>query len=165
MADRSARRRKQWTAVPAFNNGFTSNATAVGGGLGFTDADTVLRIIGEIGGFSSAAPVALDSCILTWAIGVFSTDAFAVGSTAMPDLASEPEYPWLYWYQAQFRFSTTALEAAEGSAAFRLGIDVRSMRKMKPRETLGFIYQYQDTGGSPPVTAYNTQCRVLLAKP
>jgi len=94
---------KQWGVLGNVSNAFVGNAVAIGGSLGFTESATVIRMIGEYGFFCTAAPVALDSARITFAIGVVSSDAVALGLTAVPDPAAEPEYPWLFWASHLFR--------------------------------------------------------------
>ena len=91
------RRNKEWVNIPASTNSFTGNATGSGGALESGTKLTVLRMLGEYAITLVPAPVALDECEIAVAIGVISSDAFALGASAFPDPVEEPEYPWLYW--------------------------------------------------------------------
>ncbi len=157
------RRVKEWAGLPQASNAFTSSTTAIIGDLAFTEPSTVLRMIFEYGLFSTAAPVALDAAHVSFGMAVVSTDAAAVGGTALPDPRTEPEFPWLFWAEHIYRAQSTALEDAEGMTVVRRSVDIHSMRKIKPRESLVFVAQYVDGGGTPPVTAFHESVRILLA--
>ncbi len=97
------------------------------------------------------------------ALGIFSTDAFAAG--AVPEPIEEAEYPWLYHKVHQVVFFSNSSTTAPGGSWLRQSFDVRSMRKVGPRETLAWVVQYIDVVGAPPVTAISSLVRVLLALP
>jgi len=143
----------------------TAGGTQVVSALAFSTADTVLRMLGEYTIAPTTAPTALDRAILTMAIGVVSSDAFAVGASAVPDPASEPEYPWLFWASHALHFTGTSVDGGAAGISVRRSFDVRSMRKMKPRESLIWVSEYSDLAGAPPLTATAGITRVLLALP
>ena len=153
---------KQWTRIQPVTVAMTADAIAVGGGRDFTEAQTVLRVVGEYDIQATAAPVQFDAAHITVALGIFSTDAFDLGQTAMPDPANEADYPWLYWASHLLRFGAAAIQDADGAGFVRRTLDIRSMRKVKPRETLGWVFQYENGGGDPPINVGNERCRVLV---
>jgi len=163
---RSKRMAKEWSFIPATVVAMTANATFVGGSLLLAGPATILRVIGEyIIGNTVAGVSASDSAIVTVALGVMSSDAVALGASAMPDPGAEGEYPWLYYSSHPFWFNTAGTPAYDEAprAAVRKSFDVRSMRKMKARESLGLVLQYEDVVGAPPLEFVPGNFRVLLA--
>ncbi len=153
---------KQWGFISNGVNAFTADATAIGGTLAFTEAQTILRMIGEYTIVATTAPVAFDAVEITVGIGIVSTDAATLGGTAMPDPGSEPEFPWLFWKAHQMRWNSMTVQDTDGSGYYRGQFDIRSMRKVKPRESLVWVFQYVDQGGTPPVNVSNVKTRVLV---
>ncbi len=169
MANRGGGRRlsKSWGFLPAVSVAMTADGTFGTSGLSFLAPDTVLRMIGEYTIGLSGAGTNGDGVFVVFAIGVISTDAFSLGATAMPDPGQEPDYPWLYWQSHGFRYPTaTGTAIGEGNdgpqATVRKSFDIRSMRKMKPRETLFGVLQYVDITGAPPMRADIGHTRVLI---
>ncbi len=161
----SNRMTKQWTSLggivnSSFNSASTNVAAAI---LNFTEAQTVLRMIGEyvIGPDATSAPVVGDTATLGVAIGVFSTDAASI--TAVPDPLAEPEYPWLYWKAHTLNFETTSVDPSTAQSSVRQSFDIRSMRKVKPRESLAMVIEYQSGGGDPTLLFSPSFTRVLVA--
>ena len=97
MADgrRTERKAKLWAAIPSLTATIVADSTAIGGALLFTSPQTVLRMLGEYTICPNAATVAVDICKVTVGLAKVSADAYALGATAMPDPAGEPEFPWL----------------------------------------------------------------------
>ena len=159
------RKTKQWLFLPGTSQAFTASATADLGSLAFTEAQTVLRMLGEYQIHRTAAIVQFDSAHFGVGIGIVSSDAVAAGNVAMPDPRDEPEFPWLYWadHLVTYRGTETEPEALDGSGFIRRTFDIRSMRKVKPRESLVFVVQYVDGGGAPPLTFVHQGIRVLVA--
>ena len=160
------KRRKSWSATPSIQLSFTGNATVLGGALSFGESGvTIMRMMGEYGLSLSAAPTAVDQILIAVGLGVISTDAFNLGATAVPDPAGEPEYPWLYWAQHSFEFSTASLDPNAAIANLRHSFDVKSMRKMGAGQSLAWIAQYVNVIGNPSVRLHIGQTRMLLALP
>ena len=153
---------KQWESLAAINISMTADSTNLGASSGTNTSQTVLRMIGEYVGLPSAATVAGDRAVVTVGIGVISSDAFAAGAGSVPDPAGESEYPWLYWASHPFRFGDTSVDPNSQSASVRHTYDIRSMRKMKPRESLALIVQYVDINGAPPIAFLFGATRVLI---
>ncbi len=155
---------KIWDAIPGSTQNHTANGTIGGASLAVTDAATFLRMIAEYIIGPTGAVVATDGCAITVAIGIISTDAFAAG--AFPDPSDEPEYPWLYWAQHFFEFGTAiGIGVGEGPTSeqhsVRRFVDSRSMRKIKPRESLIWVSEYVGTSGTPDMTVNIGETRVL----
>ena len=162
------RRRKQWTSLLG---GGPLNFTAVGSGgisnLAFGDGgNTILRMMGEYIITSVPMPVAADGCVITAAIGIFSTDAVTAGvSTAFPDFTAELEYPWLYWASHAFAFETADVDSNAAAGQIRHTFDVRSQRKVSPRQSLAWVFEYGNFAGNPAMNVWAGATRVLLALP
>ena len=156
---------KQWAGIPGIHLDFTSAVTLSGASLLVTESLTVFRMLAEYTISPSVAPsVAFDECVIVIGIGVCSTDAFAVAAAAaLPDPNSEPEFPWLYWASHPFYFPNAEESQGIRSQSLRRVIDIRSMRKLKPRESLFWVAQYGDINGTLPMTVAIGNTRVLLA--
>ena len=131
-----------------------------------------MRLLGnlEVSFDPSIALVANDEVDITVGLGIFSTDAVAVGAGSVPDPAAEPEYPWLLWQVMNLYtpFSTSGVAVAQmayGSASKIWKFDSRVMRKVKPGESLTWVVQYVDILGTPAVRYRMQQNRVLIALP
>ena len=155
---------KHWELLPSSSSAFTTGSTAFLSGNTPGHPATVLRMLGEYAIGSTAAPTALDACLISVGIGIVSADAAELGSTAMPDPSVEAEFPWMYWAEHAVFFSTTAADPNGANATVRRSFDVRSMRKIKPRETLALVAQYVDVVGAPPVQLVTAGIRVLFAE-
>ena len=153
---------KQWAGTSFGVAGFTAAGTEIGGLLAFTEAQTILRMIGEYTIQATLAPVAFDAVTITVGLAIVSSDAATLGATAMPDPGSEPSYPWLYWRAHGMRWGSTDIQSDDGSGYLRQQVDIHTMRKVKPRETLIWVFQYADRGGTPPVNVVSEATRVLV---
>ena len=158
-----ARRRKEWRSLPKSSMAFGAASTVNASQLAFTDAATVLRMLGEYTIAPSSAPAITDGAQITVAIGVISSDAAA--TTTVPDLGAELEYPWLYWASHPLFYRTVTVSQELGSGVVRVRFDVRSQRKMKPRESLVMIADYENLSGDPALAFYVGVTRVLVALP
>ena len=166
MADRfrTPRKVKEWAAIPAFSSSLTTDATVLGSGMAGATL-TVMRMLGEYTISPTSAPAALDNAQVTVGIGVVSLDAFTLGSTAMPDPAEEPSFPWLYWAAHPLWYPSVSIGEISGVGVVRQSFDIRSMRKINAREALSFVIQYVSLVGDPPLTFNAGQTRVLTALP
>jgi len=159
------RKNKQWSSIPGVQLNLTSAGTSGAASLPFTSPFTVMRMLGGfmVGPTNGGAFSAGDAMTLAFAIGVVSTDAVAAGAGSLPDPAGEPDFPWLYWKEATIFLQTATPAPGLGAHVERVSFDIRSMRKLKPRESLASIVQYVDISGVPPVNVQINQTRVLLA--
>ena len=160
------RKAKTWGSMPSINLALVGDGTSAGGNIAFASHFTVLRMLFEYIVGPTGTITAGDQAKVTLAIGVVSTDAAALGATAFPDPAGEPEYPWLYWADHMLHFPSAGAPLEPGGGgqnAVRKTGDIRSMRIVKPRETLTWVVQYSDNAGTPPITVNLGQTRVLLA--
>jgi len=154
---------KVWSSMPGTSDSLAASGTFLEGTLGFAEARTVIRMLGEYIIGPSAAPVAADVVRIAVGIGLVSTDAATLGASALPDPSSEPNFPWLFWAEHAFNFPGTDPQSGSDTYSVRRSFDIRSMRKVRPRETLVFVVQYVDVSGAPPMTIGVAATRVLLA--
>ena len=103
-----------------------------------------------------------DEMKLACGLAIISTDAFDLGATAVPDPAGDAEFPWLYWTEFALTSTTTDDRNAIGASNMRVEVDSRAMRKVKPGESMAWIFQYVDIAGAPVVDVQVNQMRVLL---
>ncbi len=153
---RGARQMKHWHQSSDVVGLLTGNATVILASFDIPDPATLLRTLGSVlvaptGGtvFSSG-----DRASCTFGLGIVSTDAFAVGATAMPDPATE-EYDWLWYYKTFVSFEASVDHpGAEIALTDRQEIATKAMRKIKPRHTLVLLAEYQDLNGTPNLTVF-----------
>jgi len=158
---------KQWGVIPAQSFGLTANSTTIGPNLPATASQTVLRMLGEYILGSTGVATAQDEVLVVVGIGVIATDLATVGGTGIPDPAGEPDFPWLYWASHSLFYPSAVSGTAGQGDQSRLGsvrvpFDIKSMRKMKPRESLALIVQYVDINGTPPIRFGLAHSRILL---
>jgi len=158
-----AKKVKQWSSLASGQIFFTTGTTSGVGTIAFGEAKTILRMLGEYTIQATASAAAGDFAIVTVGIGVTSTDAITAGGAALPDPAGEAEYPWLYHASHALIFASNGPDHSPQGASVRHRFDVRSMRKVKPRESLSMIVQYVDGAGAPPITFGTGIIRVLNA--
>jgi len=157
--------RKQWGSVGSsiINTASTNTTGIVAGFLARDESFTVMRLIGEYWIAPGAANVINDVMAISIGIGVVSVDAATLGGTAMPDPGTEPEYPWLYYGCHLMRMASANQDAlGDPSMALRRTFDVHSMRKVKPREALVVVFQFEDINGSPTYDLGWCKTRVLV---
>ncbi len=155
----SNRRRVGWNQFVGGSFAQTGNGTIVGPGLSpvtGVQAFTLVRIRGEVLVHLEGTLAADDNVRLAIGLGVFSTDAFTLGDTAMPDPLDDASFSWIWYWSGHLLMpgaatSATWDQATTGTAAVRMPIDTKGMRKIKNGETLGFVMQYADQTGTPPV--------------
>ena len=161
---RGQRQRKHWHDLPATLINLTASSTGAGGAFATVDPFTVLRMIGEYVIGPTSAPTALDACRVSVAIGVVSSDASAAGAASLPDPQDESDYPWLFWADHPFFFPVADADPDSAPTAVRRTFDIRSMRKIKPRESLQVVFQYGNITGDPPITVVMGQTRFLVGE-
>ena len=152
---------KQWTFIPGVSQGITGNGTFIGSFLSFGVPATILRVRGVSRvSFLPTGLTAEDECTVVFGLGVFSTDAVTAGAGSLPDPSAEPEYPWMWYGEAQM-YSPSA-NFGDAMVQVALEVDTRAMRKVKPGESLAMVGQYVDVTGVPGVRVMHGQHRVLI---
>jgi len=157
---------KAWLKIPSSSLSITSAGTVIAAGvLNFTGPGTILRVRGDILFAFGGVTVALDEMTFAMGLGLVSSDAAALGATAMPDPAAEADYPWLWWKEFSM-FSTFAIDGTgtdhSGQLQVRIPVDTKAMRRVKPGQTLVLTGQYVDVVGTPPVRWMVSGFRVLI---
>ena len=146
---RGARQRKHWHSLNGGAEDMGADGTFILGAFVFEDPATILRIVGR--GLMVTNGTIAGSDRATLAIGLVSTDALVLGTTAMPDPGSEPDYDWLWWYTLWLGAVTTADGSVIGQGE-RFAIESKAMRKVSPSKSLALLGQYTDISGAPPLT-------------
>jgi len=168
MARRSfgggTRMSKGWDGISGSLQGFAADGTAILGTLPFTSPGTILRIIGEYAIGLNGAPTAGDVATVSVGIAVVSSDAAIAGATALPEAFGDQPYPWLYWASHAMHFRTTTEDPSSQQSSGRFSIDVKSMRKVKDRETVVWIADYFNFNGDPPLAVAASALRILIAR-
>ncbi len=163
---RPRRQTKEWNSFGSTELNMTANGTfAAGTTLTDIGPRTVLRMLGEyILGFTEGGTFAAgDQVQIGLGIGIFSQDAVTVGPTALPEPLNDAEFPWLFWASHQlFLHDTTIQSISAGRAQVRHRFDIRSMRKLPLGQALGYVVEYVDGSGTPPVTANLAEVRTLV---
>ncbi len=161
------RKDKIWSGIGSGANSFATNATSllVAVSFGTDHSTTIMRILGNW--FVQPTPggtiAALDNAEIALAIGVVSSDAAALGLTAMPDPITDEGYPWLYWksFFCELDSADTTSPGNNPGHSHYFDIDVKSMRKIKPNESLVVVAQYLDNVGTPFMTVHFSGARIL----
>jgi len=154
---RGPKMRKHWHGFGTITErDVTANSTFILAQQGFIDTFTVLRFVGELlvvptGGGTFAAA---DAARVTVGLGIVTTDAATVGSSAMPDPADEPDFDWLWWYSTLVAWEDPTTPGQELGGTSRVPIASKAMRKMKPNMSVVILGQYVDVGGTPPVSVH-----------
>ena len=154
---------KQWSAAPGLILESAAAGQFLSGNLSFNVPATILRWRGYVSAVLDETMQAGDRVVLTYGIAVLSADAIALGDTAVPDPATEPEYPWVWWKE----FTLEAYVAAGhiggwGPNAQRYDIDSKAMRKVKPGEGIVIVGDRTNLAGAPVVNHDIGQLRVLI---
>ena len=150
---RGMRQRKHWHGTTNNALAFVGSSTGVLASFSLNDPATVLRILGEVvvfpgvavGGYSDA-----DEARMSVGIGIVSSDAAAVGSSAMPDPGGEPEFDWLWWWSTVWAIPDVD-STVVGLNQIRIPVHSKAMRKMKPASTIVVVAEYEDLQGAPPL--------------
>ena len=156
---------KSWDLLLGVQFSTAVDSTFLGGALGFLEPATILRMIVQPALYLLDATRQVgDGIVITTAIGIISSDAFAAGAGSVPDPAVEAEYPWLFWKSITLHAEEANGDQAAGASVYREvdSINVKSMRKIKPREILAWIIQTTSAAGAPATVLRVPSVRVLV---
>ncbi len=160
---------KEWDALPAIRLTGISATTVLGGSLAFgpAGAATILRIRGEVVA-QLETPAANEVKAFGIGIGVFSTDAVALGATAMPDPLADVGYPWIYWsahvLMARIADGATSPADQAGTKTARIMIDSKAMRKVRPDQSVAIVVEPINLAGTATMELAMGPIRVLIGR-
>jgi len=108
-------------------------------GLLTTESITLVRSRG-VALFHFDNAVATDVLQVALGLGIFTSDAFGIGSTALPGPLTDADWDWVYYKTILFGpgFTTTEI-AGEGLQNVTVEVDSKAMRKMKANQTLAWV--------------------------
>ena len=174
---RSVRRKTSWsngpgqTAPQTVINGTSSNLA----NLGFTalsDGLTIVRVRGELMLWLSSAAASLDGFAGALGIGIVNTQAFLAGAASVPMPITEMDWEgWMYHRIIQLKSggaiassaSTEQDETNAVTAALRLVIDTKAMRKISGEETIFAALEVFEVGTA--VLNWSINSRMLSKLP
>jgi len=155
---------KQWGSLISSRTEQSTQGLSLLASLAFAEPATILRLRGFVQAGFDETVQAGDTMHLQFGIGVVSTDAATAGSGSMPDPEGDPEYPWLWWGGIEleaFEASATAGQVL-GSGFWRLEIDSKAMRRVKPGQSLVILADRLGVAGAPVVVIHSGTIRVLI---
>ena len=153
---------KFWTN---FSPVSVESATAqVNGGarIDIASPSTILRIRGSWWAMFNETVQVDDQMTITVGIGVATTDAATVGGASLPSPASDIDFPWLYWDQVTLQSLVAAAPTAWGTAMQQRTVDSKSMRKLRPNQSLVWVSEYTSPSGAPVTLFFSPAMRVLI---
>ena len=156
---------KAWSKVTFTEQVISADGTFISAITSFIDAATLLRFRGYIQAIMDSTVQVGDRIVLTFGLGIVSTDAATVGATAVPDPGSDPDYPWLWWGEMNLESEwvrTSATDGAWGPSAQRIEVDSKAMRRVKPKESLLWVVQASSTVGAPVTLVTMGSTRFLI---
>ncbi len=153
---------KQWRSIASTNFTGSVNAVFVGPRMDFVDPATILRARSKYMVLFDPTKQVADQMTVTLALGVVSTDAAGLGSTAMPDPVSDSDYPWLWWGTTVLESQIAAGEDAFGSTVQLVEVDTKAMRRVKPKQSLVWVAEMSGAAGAPVTKVFMHQTRVLV---
>ena len=154
---------KEWNAIPGLETQATTDQV-IATALAFSFPASILRMVGAGGLVMLDETKQVDDIAsIGFAIGVVSSDAFTAGAGSLPDPLGEPEYPWMYWTRTTLHSFVAAAEEGLGSTVYRFPpFDSRSMRKIKPGQSLVQVIELGGLVGAPTVVMDLESTRVLI---
>ena len=144
----------------------TSNVTVLASNsLGFAGPGTILRCRSYIQAWFDATVQVGDGILLTFGLGLVSSDAAAAGSGSVPEPRNDL-FPWLWWGEMSLASEST-LVSGEGTpwgmSAQRIDVDTKAMRRVKAGESLVWIMNSTTASGAPVTNISFGTTRVLVA--
>ena len=165
--ERSERQSVEWNFIPGSEITMTADNTFVtGASFAATTRFTLRRLRGKITFWLESTLAAGDQVQVGVGIGVFSTDAVALGATALPDPLGEPGYPWLWWSDYRLfvvgSLSPVENQPLQSAQSREVEIDSKAMRILRPGQSIAMVVQYSDVSGTPQVSFVQGRLRLLL---
>jgi len=164
---RGQRRKTEWARGPGGNTATAFSATGtviLGSGILFGESGlTLVRFRGSVQAYLSTADAITSGMHCAIGVGLVTTDAFAIGQTAMPTPIADAAWDgWLYHRFFDLHVATAAaLDSFQSSIEFE--IDSKAMRKLDDRALLFANVEVVEVVNA--VMQVNMDSRVLLKLP
>ncbi len=154
---------KSWTPIASFSAQTNSETTTAGNGFSVGSTSTILRTRGFVQASMNDSGKAVDDNVLvTFGLGIVSSDAFAVGASALPDPAIDANYPWIWWGEMFLESQSTTNAEGWGISAQRVDVDSKAMRRIQQSQTLAWVIQTSSSAGAPVIDLAIGTTRVLV---
>jgi len=156
------RMQKTWTGI-TFNETAVGTTQAIMGAISIaaSTAQTVLRMRGVV--LIKGTPDALaDDDTVGLGIGIFSTDAVAVGGVSLPEPLGDANTDWLWHQYVPLLAGQAALLGQDIGSIVRVEIDSKAMRRMKANQSL--VLMAIRSPGNYAACVLNGGLRVLLGE-
>ena len=165
---RSQRRLSAWEKGPGGTTGTvisTSTTVILGAGIvALIDGLTIVRFRGFFEMFMEAAPAIGDGFVGAVGAGVVTSDAFAVGVTAVPNPVDDADWDgWLYHRFYSLHHSTATISNGVNAGREAWEVDSKAMRKLPSNETFFLSIQTVEQGAAQIEVFFDS--RVLLKLP
>ena len=96
------------------------------------------------------AGAAADVLIAGVGLGIFSSDAFTAGAASLPGPLTDADYNWVWIVTAPMGVALSGTQGPENiTENLNIEIDSKAMRKLKPNQTMGFVAEAIQQGGTP----------------
>jgi len=167
---RIPRRKTSWEFGPGGTIATTfsaSTTSVIGGGVTVGENGiTLVRLRGSLQAFLKTADQANGGFHMVFGIGIASSDAFAVGVSALPNPGDDPQWPgWLYWRVFDIHaWSSTLSESygPSGLASIQFEVDSKAMRKLGLNEVIFASCQSIEAGNSTASVFFESRTLVKL---
>ena len=173
---RGMRRKTAWEVGPggiALTALTSTGSTILGAGVQATlDGTTTVRIRGELLMFLTSATAASDGFVGAFGMGKGSASAFAVGVGSMETPIDDEAWDgWLYHRYFALKSAGTIADAVANkqnqsdatTAALRIEVDSKAMRKVDIEDVLYAVIQVTETGTATAVVQFNSRQLIKLA--
>jgi len=146
----ASRRKTGWEEGPGQAGGGEQTISATGkvilgaGASALNDGLTVVRTRGQLLVRQSTSAAANNGYTFGMGICIVSSDAFAVGITAIPGPITDMDWDGWFYHDFGFVQSNTATTADIGeqiSATYRKDVDSKAMRKLGINDTIVAVFE------------------------
>ncbi len=164
---RSPRRLTAWGDGPGGTTSTQVNSSAtriLGSGVALTTEDrvTLVRLRGHLVANVASATAAGDGVVGAFGIALVTSDAFAVGVSAVPDPLTEAEFQWLYYTKVSWRVPAPSADIRDGYDR-TIVIDNKAMRKWRDGMTMVGILETVLIGTADVRVDFDTRLLVKLS--
>lgn len=162
----SVRRKTTWDIA---NFGSPANLTADGSilfPLAFTalqEGLTIVRLRGEL--IISTSGTSGDSADLAVGIGIATSEAHAVGVTALPSPITDGDWNGWFYHRWCSSISTATVNVSSQSLNFRFDVDNKAMRKLLVGTVMFAVMEMDNEAGTGITASVILNTRVLFKLP